>query len=42
MNCLRLSLVGYAKGPDLFAIIEMIGVDETLERIQSAINKIKI
>jgi glutamyl-tRNA synthetase len=42
MNCLRLSLVGYAKGPDLFAIIEMIGVNETLERIQLAINNIKI
>lgn len=42
MNCLRLSLVGCAKGPDLFAIITLLGVSETIERIQLAINKIKI
>jgi len=42
MNCLRLCLVGYAKGPDLFTIIELLGVPETVERIYLAINKIKL
>jgi glutamyl-tRNA synthetase len=42
MNCLRLCLVGYAKGPDLFTIIEILGVNECVERINIAINKIKI
>ncbi|MDD3280539.1 MAG: glutamate--tRNA ligase [Bacteroidales bacterium] len=42
MNCLRLCLVGYAKGPDLFTIIELLGVNESVERINIAINKIKI
>ncbi|HPX59189.1 MAG TPA: glutamate--tRNA ligase, partial [Bacteroidales bacterium] len=40
MNCLRLSLVGYAKGPDLFEIINLLGVEESSERIDIAINKI--
>lgn len=42
MSCLRLCLVGYAKGPDLFAIIELLGINESMERINIAINKIKI
>jgi len=36
MNCLRLALVGDAKGPDLFEIIDFIGVVETIERIERA------
>jgi glutamyl-tRNA synthetase len=36
MNCLRLALVGDAKGPDLFEIIDFIGVKETIRRIQTA------
>jgi len=40
MNCLRLSLVGEAKGPDLFEIIDFIGVDEVTRRIKNAILKI--
>ncbi len=41
MNCLRLSLVGGAKGPDLFTIINLLGVKETVERIKIAIDTIK-
>ncbi|MCL1850333.1 MAG: glutamate--tRNA ligase, partial [Bacteroidetes bacterium] len=37
MNCLRLALVGDSKGPDLFEIIDFIGVDETVRRIETAI-----
>ena len=37
MQPLRLSLVGALKGPHLFDIIEMIGKQETIERIQFAI-----
>jgi glutamyl-tRNA synthetase len=40
MNCLRLALVGDAKGPDLFDIIDFIGVDETVKRIEKAIKEI--
>lgn len=39
MQPLRLSLVGAVKGPDLFEIIEMIGKEETIKRIHSAIEK---
>jgi glutamyl-tRNA synthetase len=37
MNCLRLALVGDSKGPDLFEIIDFIGVEETVRRIEKAI-----
>lgn len=40
MNCLRLSIVGAAKGPDLFEIIDFIGVEETIRRVEQAIAKI--
>ena len=40
MNGLRLSIVGGAKGPDLFKIIETIGRDRTLERIDLALEKL--
>jgi glutamyl-tRNA synthetase len=33
MNCMRLALVGDSKGPDLFEIIDFIGVEETVRRI---------
>ena len=39
MNCLRLALVGDSKGPDLFEIIDFIGVDETIQRINKAIER---
>ena len=38
---IRLALVGSSSGPDLFAIFEMIGKEETIGRIQTAISKIK-
>ncbi|MGL4583704.1 MAG: glutamate--tRNA ligase [Flavobacterium sp.] len=37
MQPLRLSLVGAVKGPDLFDIIEMIGKEETIERLKIAV-----
>ena len=37
MNTLRLSLVGGSFGPDLFTIIEIIGKDETVSRINNAV-----
>jgi glutamyl-tRNA synthetase len=40
MNCLRLSLVGDSKGPDLFEIIDFIGIEETMQRINRAIESI--
>jgi glutamyl-tRNA synthetase len=40
MQPLRLSLVGALKGPHLFDIIEMIGKEETINRIKQAIQKL--
>lgn len=40
MQPLRLSLVGALKGPHLFDIIELIGKEETVKRIQKAIETI--
>ena len=37
MQPLRLSVVGALKGPHLFDIIEIIGKDETIKRIEKAI-----
>jgi glutamyl-tRNA synthetase len=37
MNCLRLALVGDSKGPDLFEIVDFIGVEETVRRIEKAV-----
>lgn len=39
---IRLALVGGSSGPDLFEICEIIGKDETLERIKLACNRILI
>ena len=41
MQPLRLSIVGALKGPHLFDIIEMIGKDETIKRLQNAIKNLK-
>lgn len=41
MNCLRLSLVGSSKGPDLFELIDFLGVDEIVKRVNNAIETIK-
>ncbi|MDL2296790.1 glutamate--tRNA ligase [Bacteroidales bacterium OttesenSCG-928-B11] len=40
MNCLRLSIVGAAKGPDLFDIIDFIGVEEVNARVEQAIDRL--
>jgi len=40
MNAFRLSVVGEPKGPHMFDIIAVIGKDETIARIKSAINNI--
>lgn len=42
MNPLRLCLVGGNLGPDLFVICEILGKEETIRRINSAIGTIKI
>jgi glutamyl-tRNA synthetase len=41
LNALRLCMVGAAKGPHLFTIIYMIGKEETLRRIDRALEEIK-
>ena len=41
MNCLRLSIVGAAKGPDLFEIINLLGQEETSVRIEGAVEEIR-
>lgn len=41
-NALRLALVGDAKGPDLFSIIELLGAEEVAIRIDFAIHNIKL
>lgn len=40
MNSLRLCLVGSGKGPDLFQIMEILGKEETISRIEIAVDKI--
>ena len=41
MTPMRLALVGAGKGPHLFDIIEFIGKEETIKRINLAIDKLK-
>jgi glutamyl-tRNA synthetase, bacterial family len=40
MNAFRLALVGEAKGPHIFDITELIGKEETINRLKTAIEKI--
>jgi len=40
MNPLRLALVGAPKGPGVFDIMEVLGKDETVRRIQKAIDNL--
>ena len=40
LNALRLALTGTSKGPSLFEIIEIIGVEEAIKRIKKAISLI--
>lgn len=42
MNALRLAVVGECKGPHMFDITEMIGKEETVNRIRKGIETIKI
>ncbi len=42
MNSLRLCLVGETKGPDIFTIIDLLGVDETITRIGLGIERIHL
>ena len=41
MNALRLAIVGDSKGPDLFKIIELIGKNEALKRLDLALENIQ-
>lgn len=40
MQPFRMSLVGAMKGPDLFQIAELIGKDQTIKRLQNAIERL--
>ncbi len=40
MNAFRLSVVGESKGPHMFDITEVIGKEETINRLKNAINKL--
>jgi glutamyl-tRNA synthetase len=40
MNPLRLAVVGAGKGPHLFDIFEIIGKEETIQRIETALNRL--
>ena len=40
MQPFRLSLVGALKGPHLFDIVELIGKEETISRLQKAITSL--
>ncbi len=40
MNCLRIAVMGIGQGPDIFSVCEFIGKDETLRRIDTALEKI--
>lgn len=41
MNAFRLAVVGECKGPHMFDITELMGPDETINRIEKAIERIK-
>lgn len=41
MNPFRVAIVGAAKGPHMFNIIEIIGKTETLKRLKKALNTLK-
>lgn len=40
MNAFRLSIVGESKGPHMFDITEVIGKEETINRLENAINRL--
>ena len=42
MNAFRICLVGAARGPHIWAITDVLGKDETLQRVKTAIEAIKL
>ena len=42
MNTLRIAILGISQGPSIFDICEFIGKDETLRRIEAAMNNIAV
>jgi glutamyl-tRNA synthetase len=42
LNALRLALTGVSKGPSLFEIIDLIGVDEAIKRVEKALSLIEV
>lgn len=42
MNTLRIAILGISQGPSIFDICEFIGKEETLKRIETAIEKLKL
>ncbi|MDE6287921.1 MAG: glutamate--tRNA ligase [Muribaculaceae bacterium] len=42
MNAFRLAVVGECKGPHMFEVTEILGKDETIKRLQAAIDRITI
>ena len=40
MNTLRLAVVGVCKGPSMFDICEILGKEETLKRMDYALEKL--
>ena len=42
MNTLRIAILGISQGPSIFDICEFIGKDETLKRIDAALNNIAV
>ncbi|MDE6283540.1 MAG: glutamate--tRNA ligase [Muribaculaceae bacterium] len=42
MNAFRLAVVGQCKGPHMFDITELLGLDETVARLKKAIEKIEV
>ena len=40
MNAFRLAVVGECKGPHMFDITALLGKDETLSRLRTAINRL--
>lgn len=41
MNAWRLAVVGECKGPHMFDILELMGIDENVARIEAAIERIE-
>ena len=42
LNSVRIALVGTARGPELFTMIELMGTEETHRRIQRAIEVVNL